>query len=84
MKIGLIGAGRLGICLALLIEKGGYSVLASDNRKDYIKDLQNGIIDTAEPEVQQYLSNAKNIEFTTDNIRAVSYTHLTLPTKRIV
>ena len=26
MKIGLIGAGRLGICLALLIEKAGYEV----------------------------------------------------------
>ena len=31
MKIGLIGAGRLGICLALLIEKAGYEVLASDS-----------------------------------------------------
>ena len=72
MKIGLIGAGRLGICLALLIEKAGYSVLASDNREDYVKDLQKGIIDTAEPEVQQYLSDAKNIEFTTDNIRVIS------------
>ena len=60
MKIGLIGAGRLGICLALLIEKAGYEVLASDNRVDYINSLQKGIIDTAEPEVQQYLSNAKN------------------------
>ena len=72
MKIGLIGAGRLGICLALLIEKAGYEVLASDNRVDYINSLQKGIIDTAEPEVQQYLSNAKNIEFTTDNIRVIS------------
>ena len=72
MKIGLIGAGRLGICLALLIEKAGYEVLASDKRIDYIKDLQKGIIDTAEPEVQQYLSDAKNIEFTTDNIRVIS------------
>ena len=62
MKIGLIGAGRLGICLALLIEKAGYEVLASDNRVDYISSLQKGIIDTAEPEVQQYLSDAKNIE----------------------
>ena len=62
MKIGLIGAGRLGICLALLIEKAGYSVLASDNREDYVRNLQKGIIDTAEPEVQQYLSNANNIE----------------------
>ena len=40
MKIGLIGAGRLGICLALLIEKAGYEVLASDNREDYVKNLQ--------------------------------------------
>ena len=72
MKIGLIGAGRLGICLALLIEKAGYEVLASDNRVDYINSLQKGIIDTAEPEVQQYLSNAKNIEFTTDNLRVIS------------
>ena len=72
MKIGLIGAGRLGICLARLIEKAGYSVLASDNREDYVKDLQKGIIDTAEPEVQQYLSDANNIEFTTDNIRVIA------------
>ena len=72
MKIGLIGAGRLGICLALLIEKAGYEVLASDNRVDYINSLQKGIIDTAEPEVQQYLSNANNIEFTTDNIRVIA------------
>ncbi len=72
MKIGLIGAGRLGICLALLIEKAGYEVLASDNRVDYINSLQKGMIDTAEPEVQQYLSNAKNIEFTTDNLRVIS------------
>ena len=72
MKIGLIGAGRLGICLALLIEKAGYNVLASDNREDYVRNLQKGIIDTAEPEVQQYLSNANNIEFTTDNIRVIA------------
>ena len=41
MKIGLIGAGRLGICLALLIEQEGYHVIASDVREDYVKDLQN-------------------------------------------
>ena len=39
MKIGLIGAGRLGICLALLIEQENYHVIASDMREDYIKDL---------------------------------------------
>ena len=68
----MIGAGRLGICLALLIEKAGYNVLASDNREDYVKDLQRGIINTAEPEVQEYLTQAKNIEFTSDNLRVIS------------
>ena len=72
MKIGLIGAGRLGICLALLIEKAGYKVLASDNREDYVKDLQRSIIYTAETEVQEYLTQAKNIEFTSDNLRVIS------------
>ena len=72
MKIGLIGAGRLGICLALLIEKAGYNVLASDNREGYVKDLQRRIINTAEPEVQEYLTQAKNIEFTSDNLRVIS------------
>ena len=30
MKIGIIGAGRLGICFALLCEQAGYDVLVSD------------------------------------------------------
>ncbi len=71
MKIGVIGAGRLGICLALLIEKAGYEVLASDARKDYINELQQGIVLSSEPEVAQYLWNAKNIEFTVDNRRVI-------------
>ena len=69
MKIGLIGAGRLGLCLALLMDKAGYSVIASDVRKDYINELEHGIVTTTEPLVGQYLWNAKNIEFTTDNLR---------------
>ena len=51
MKIGLIGTGRLGLCFALLIEKAGYEVLASDSRKDYINDLRHGVVGTAEPDV---------------------------------
>ena len=50
MKIGLIGAGRLGICLALLIEKAGLDVIASDVREDYIEHLQSKVIFTMTPE----------------------------------
>ena len=55
MKIGLIGTGRLGLCFALLVERAGYSVLASDNREDYIKDLQKGVLGTTEPDVHDLL-----------------------------
>ena len=71
MKIGLIGAGRLALCLALLIDKAGYSLIASDVREDYINELQHGIVTTTEPLVGQYLWNARNIEFTTDNLRVI-------------
>ena len=71
MKVGLIGAGRLGICLALLLEKGGYDVLASDTRPDYIHELQQGIVTTPETGVAQYIWNAKNIEFTISNERVI-------------
>ena len=36
MKIGVIGAGRLGLTFALLCEKVGYDVLVSDKREDYV------------------------------------------------
>ena len=51
MKIGVIGAGRLGICFALLCEQAGYDVIVSDCREDYVKGLQNHTIETTEPEV---------------------------------
>ena len=51
MKIGLIGAGRLGICLALLIEQAGHDVIVSDIREQYVEDLQKKRIDTNEPDV---------------------------------
>ena len=67
MKIGLIGAGRLGLCFALLVERAGYTVVASDVREDYIKDLRKGVLGTTEPDVHDLLWNSKNITFTTNN-----------------
>ena len=71
MKIGLIGAGRLGICLALLLERAGYEVLVSDIRKNYVKDLQNKVISTNEPYVEDLLSCSKNLSATTDNLKVI-------------
>jgi len=71
MKIGLIGAGRLGICLALLIENAGYDILVSDIREDYVDNLNKKIIQTAEPHVTEHLKESTNLEATTDNKRVI-------------
>ena len=67
MKIGVIGAGRLGICFALLCEQAGYDVLVSDIREDYVNDLNNKKITTNEPEVEDLLRVSKNFRATTNN-----------------
>ena len=67
MKIGVIGAGRLGICFALLCEQAGYDVLVSDIREDYVNDLNQKKITTNEPEVEDLLRVSKNFRATTDN-----------------
>lgn len=67
MKIGVIGAGRLGICFALLCEAAGYDVLVSDIREDYVKGLNERKIVTNEPEVENLLRVAKNFRATTNN-----------------
>lgn len=67
MKIGLIGAGRLGICFALLLEKAGYDVLVSDIRENYVHDLNKKLIITNEPLVQELLSSSKNLSATISN-----------------
>jgi nucleotide sugar dehydrogenase len=71
MKIGVIGAGRLGICFALLLEQAGYEVVASDVREDYVKSLQEKTIITNEPSVQEILSSSKNITFKTGNLDVI-------------
>lgn len=72
MKIGLIGTGRLGICLALLMENAGYDVIVSDIREDYVENLNKKIIKTAEPHVAEHLREANSIEATTDNKKVIS------------
>jgi nucleotide sugar dehydrogenase len=67
MKIGVIGAGRLGICFALLCEAAGYDVLVSDIREDYVNDLNARKIKTHEPEVENLLKVATNFRATTNN-----------------
>jgi nucleotide sugar dehydrogenase len=86
MKVGVIGAGRLGICFALLCEAAGYDVLVSDIREDYVNDLNNRKIVTNEPEVENLLRIAKNFRATTSNKEVIDecdliYTLVSTPSK---
>ena len=71
MKIGVIGAGRLGICFALLCEQAGYEILVSDVREDYVQNLNERLITTSEPEVANLLDNTKNFRATTSNLEVI-------------
>ena len=68
MKIGIIGAGRLGLTFALLCEKNGYDVIVSDVREDYVFNLNQKICLTNEPLIQSMLLEVKNFSATTNNI----------------
>ena len=65
-KIGVIGAGRLGICFALLVARGGYDVIVSDVRESYVKSLKEKKISTNEPLVEELLKQS-SIQATTSN-----------------
>ena len=46
MQIGIIGTGRLGVSFALLCEKNGYKIIASDINQEYINKLNNKTLKT--------------------------------------
>jgi len=71
MKIGVIGAGRLGLTFALLCEKNGYEVLVSDVREDYVYNLNQKICVTNEPLIQDMLFESTKLSATTDNIEII-------------
>ena len=58
--ITVIGVGRLGLGLALLIEKSGYNVCGVDIFPEYIKCLNDKTYTTKEPEYEELLQNSKH------------------------
>lgn len=83
MNIGIIGVGKLGLSYALVFEECGFNIIASSYKQEYVELLQQKIIDTVEPGVQERLEKSKNIEFTTDNnqvIRNCEYIYVMVPT----
>ena len=67
MKIGVIGAGRLGICFALLAESAGHDVYVSDVRPNYVDQINAREIFSNETDVEELLMESKHLRATTNN-----------------
>lgn len=64
-NISIIGVGKLGLCLALNLEKKGHNIIGVDIFESYIQSLNDKTFTTSEPSVNEYLAESK-ISFTTD------------------
>jgi len=65
-NISILGVGKLGLCLALNLEKKGFNIIGVDIFEEYIQSLNNKSYITSEPFVNDYLQSSKNITFTTN------------------
>lgn len=65
-NISIIGIGKLGICLTLMLEKAGYNVLGMDINKKYVELINNKTLQSSEPNVMSLLKKSKNFRATTD------------------
>lgn len=63
-KVAVVGIGRLGLCLALNLEKAGYKVAGIDTNVKYIDSLRENTFDSPEPHVNTMLEHS-GIDFST-------------------
>jgi len=65
-NISIIGVGRLGLCLALNLERKGFNLIGIDVSQNYIDSLNEKTFNSTEPYVNDYLKHSKNVKFTTN------------------
>jgi len=64
-NITIIGVGRLGLCMALALERSGYHVLGVDVSDAYIQEINQKTLSSLEPKVSEYLKESRNFRATT-------------------
>jgi nucleotide sugar dehydrogenase len=86
MKIGIIGTGRLGICMALCLDNVGYEVYCYDINKVLLNNIKNKTLETNEPRVKEYLlhSSLQVLENEKDivNICDIIFIFIQTPSKK--
>lgn len=66
MNITILGVGKLGLCLALNLERKGFNIIGVDISENYVKSLNEKTLKSSEPYVEDYLKSSEKIKFTTD------------------
>lgn len=74
--ITVIGVGRLGLCVALCLEKAGHRVLGVDLSPDYIAQINAKTLRSTEPFVNEYLSKSVNFRATTSLQEALNFSDI--------
>lgn len=64
-KVSVLGIGRLGLCLALVMEKAGYDVLGVDVFPKYVDSLNDKSFRSNEPRVSELLDASTKFRATT-------------------
>ena len=75
-NITVIGVGRLGLGLALLIEKTGFNVCGVDIFPSYVKSLNDKTFKTKEPEYELLLKNSNNFKATTNLLEGLNHSNI--------
>lgn len=61
-KLAVIGVGKLGLCLALLLEKVGYEVRGMDSRPNYVAQLNARTWQSSEPGLNELLKASPGLK----------------------
>lgn len=69
-KIAIIGVGRIGLCLALNLDRVGFQVLGIDKDRERVKLIREGRLEASEPGMEEALGAAVDLKVS-DNIAAV-------------
>lgn len=77
-KISVIGIGRLGVCTALCLERGGYDVVGVDVFPAYVDALNNKTFKSTEPRVEEFLQASTHFRATTSIDEAINHSNLLL------
>lgn len=72
-NITVIGVGRLGICIALSLEKAGYNVLGVDLSPEYVEKINTKKLKNPEPFVEEYLQKSVNFKATTSLAEGLAF-----------